>query len=127
MLALTKKQITNDFVEINLRIPRKTQTTVREILENVLQLANIQYAIQTDVVEEEEQTVPLEEVFPDLHPGSAIRGLRYREELSQAQLAEIIGVKRHHISEMERGKRPIGKDMAKRLAKALHSDYKVFL
>lgn len=127
MLALTKEQITNDFVEINLRIPRKTQTTVREILENVLQLANIQYAIQTDVVEEEEQTVPLEEVFPDLHPGSAIRGLRYREELSQARLAEIIGVKRHHISEMERGKRPIGKDMAKRLAKALHSDYKVFL
>ena len=126
-MALTKKQTTDDFVEINLQIPRKTQTTVREIIENVLQLANVRYAIQTDVAEEEEQTVSLEEVFPNLHPGSAIRGLRYREELSQAQLAEMIGVKRHHISEMERGKRPIGKDMAKRLAKALHSDYKVFL
>jgi plasmid maintenance system antidote protein VapI len=47
--------------------------------------------------------------------------------LTQAQLAEKIGVKRHHISEMESGKRPIGKDMAKRLADVLHTDYKVFL
>ncbi len=69
----------------------------------------------------------LEELFPDLHPGSAIRGLRYRDELTQAQLAKKIGVKRHHISEMENGKRPIGKEMAKRLAKALNTDYKVFL
>jgi transcriptional regulator with XRE-family HTH domain len=69
----------------------------------------------------------LEEAFPDLHPGSAIRGLRYRENLTQTQLAEKIGVKRHHISEMEHGKRPIGKDMARRLADALHTDYKVFL
>ena len=77
--------------------------------------------------EENNETISLEEMFPDLHFGSAIRGLRYREELTQAQLAEKIGVKRHHISEMEHGKRPIGRDMAKRLAKALHTDYKVFL
>jgi DNA-binding XRE family transcriptional regulator len=63
----------------------------------------------------------------DTLTGRAIRGLRYREELTQPQLAEKIGVKRHHISEMENGKGPIGRDMAKRLAKALHTDYKVFL
>ncbi len=69
----------------------------------------------------------IEKVFPDLHPGSAIKGLRYRENLTQDQLAQKMGIKRHHISEMENGKRPIGKEMARRLAEALNTDYKVFL
>jgi len=39
----------------------------------------------------------------------------------------MIGVTPSHISEMENGKRSIGKNMAKRLAKALRAEYKVFL
>jgi transcriptional regulator with XRE-family HTH domain len=66
-------------------------------------------------------------VFPDLHPGSAIRGLRLREGLTQEQLAGRLGIKRNNLSEMENGKRPIGKNMAKRLAEVLHTNYKVFL
>jgi len=59
--------------------------------------------------------------------GLVLRGLRVREDLTQRQLAELIGVSPHHISEMENNKRPIGKEMAKRLAKALHANYRVFL
>lgn len=125
-MELTKKQTISDFVEIRLRIPRDKQANIRELIENVLTLVDIRYSIQAKP-EESDETIPLEELFPDLHSGSAIRGLRYREELTQAQLAEKIGVKRHHISEMENGKRPIGKEMAKRLAKALNTNYKVFL
>jgi len=54
-------------------------------------------------------------------------GLRSREGLTQKQLAEMIGARPTHISEMENGKRPIGKGMAKRLAKALRTEYKIFL
>lgn len=125
-MELTKTPIIKDFAEIRLRIPREKEANIQEIIENLLILANIQYSLHTEP-EDDTETVALEEIFPDLHPGSAIRGLRYREELTQAQLAEKIGVKRHHISEMENGKRPIGKDMAKRLARALHTDYKLFL
>jgi transcriptional regulator with XRE-family HTH domain len=71
--------------------------------------------------------VSLEEVFPDLHAGSAIRGLRYRENLTQRRLAEKIGVGRRCISEMENGKRPVERDMAKRLAHALNTAENVFL
>jgi plasmid maintenance system antidote protein VapI len=39
----------------------------------------------------------------------------------------MIGVKPSHISEMEKGKRPMGKDMSKRLAKALNTSYQLFL
>jgi transcriptional regulator with XRE-family HTH domain len=69
----------------------------------------------------------IEEVLPDFHTGNALRGLRSREGLTQKQLAEMIEAKPINISEMENGKRPIGKGMAKRLAKALRTDYKIFL
>ena len=72
-------------------------------------------------------THTIEETFPDLGPGDALRGARELCGLTQQQLAETAGVGKSNISEMERGKRPIGKAMAKRLAKALGSSYKVFL
>ena len=43
------------------------------------------------------------------------------------KLAELTGIPQRHISEMENGKRPIGKEMAKRLGKVLNISYKVFL
>jgi len=39
----------------------------------------------------------------------------------------LTGIPQSHISEMENGKRPIGKKRAKILAKALKVGYKVFL
>lgn len=60
-------------------------------------------------------------------PSVCLRGGRYREGLTQIQLAELTGIPQRHISEMENGKRPIGKEMAKRLGKALNISYKVFL
>jgi len=89
-------------------------------------IAKIQEAV-TSILGNEDESLPLEEVFQDLHQGSAIRGLRLREGLTQEQFAHLLGVKRSNLSEMENGKRPIGKNMAKRLAKVLKTDYKVFL
>ena len=61
-------------------------------------------------------------------PGKALRIYRENAGLTQAALGERIGgVPRQHISNMENGKRPIGKENAKRLAAALHVDYRVFL
>ncbi len=76
-------------------------------------------------------SVPWRELFPEYKdedlPGVCLRGGRYREGLTQKQLADMIGIPQRHISEMENGKRPIGKEMAKRLGKALNISYKVFL
>ena len=61
-------------------------------------------------------------------PGKALRIYRENAGLTQAALGERIGgVPRQHISNMENGKRPIGKENAKRLAAALHVDYRVLL
>jgi len=68
-----------------------------------------------------------EEVFPDFHAGHSLRGARYREDISQRALAKLTGVSVQNISAMENGRRSIGKDMAKRFAKALNTDWRVFL
>jgi len=60
-------------------------------------------------------------------PGLCLRGGRVKEGLTQAGLATLVGIPQRHISEMEHGKRPIGKEMAKRLGAALKVSYKVFL
>ena len=75
----------------------------------------------------EPESVPWEEVYPDFNGSVALRGARKREALTQKDLAHLVGVGQTHISEMEHGKRPIGKDMARRLAKVLKVNYRVFL
>jgi transcriptional regulator with XRE-family HTH domain len=75
-------------------------------------------------------SIPWREAFPEFagnEHGTILRGARYKEDLTQAQLAERLGIPQRHISEMENGKRPIGKEMAKRLGAALNIGYKVFL
>ena len=80
-----------------------------------------------------EKTLAAEEVLPELaddtqRPAAMLRGARQKANMTQADLAAKLGdVRQHHLSEMENGKRPIGKDMAKRLAAVLKSDYRVFL
>ena len=124
MLELTKMQTTNEIVEINLSgIPSEKAELVKEAIEKILNLAGISLYNKAD----DDRVYSMEEVFPNFHTGNALRGLRFREELTQKQLSEMIGAKPNHISEMENGKRPIGKGMAKRLAKALKTDYRIFL
>lgn len=78
------------------------------------------------------KSVQADQVLPDVFdpikgPAVALRGARYRAEFTQKQLAEKLGIRQHHLSEMENAKRPIGKEMAKKLAAVLAADYKVFL
>ena len=56
-----------------------------------------------------------------------LRGLRNREGLSQASLGQKLGVAQTNISQMELGKRPIGKALAKKFAAFFKTDYHLFL
>lgn len=59
--------------------------------------------------------------------GLVLRGARYREGISQKELAHRSLISQDNISKMENGLRPIGKTVAKRLAKALNIDFHLFL
>jgi len=59
--------------------------------------------------------------------GIALRGARYREGLSQKELAKRTGITQDNISKMENGKRVIGEKVAKKLAKALRIDFELLI
>jgi len=67
------------------------------------------------------------ELTPESEPDQMLQGARYREGITQVQLSTLTGIPRRHISEMEHGKRPMGRETAKKLAKALKVDYRMFL
>ncbi|MEA1969340.1 MAG: helix-turn-helix transcriptional regulator [Thermodesulfobacteriota bacterium] len=75
-------------------------------------------------------SIPWKEAFKEFEGnevGTSLRGARYKEDLTQIQLAEKTGIPQRHISEMERGKRPIGKKNAKLFANILNINYRIFL
>lgn len=102
-----------------------------DVAHNVQGLLTASRASQSE--EDDEETYSLEEVLPHfaddrIRPARILQGSRYRREMTQKELAKKLGIKQHHLSEMENAKRPIGKEMAMRLAKALDvADYRVFL
>ena len=77
-----------------------------------------------------EDTVDYRDAFPEYsgkEPQIAIKAYRVREGLTQDQLSTLAGIPRRHISDMEHGRRPIGKENAHKLAAALKADYRMFL
>ena len=113
----TKKHPTDELVTVTLRVRRS----------QIPQLRHFAEALET---EGDERSYSIAEVFPEYvgkEQELALRAYRYREGLTQKQLSELTGIPQHHISEMENGKRSIGKERAKKLAEALHCDYRQLL
>ena len=80
----------------------------------------------------EEETFSIETAFsdliePNLEPGILLKGLRAREGLTQLQFSKAIKVTQANLSAMENNKRPMGKDMARRIAKKFKVNYRLFL
>ncbi len=69
----------------------------------------------------------LDGLLGDVSPADSIKAFRDRESLTQKELALKAGIKQQHLSEIERGIRPIGVAMAKKLSKALNCNYKSLL
>lgn len=76
-------------------------------------------------------SLPWRELFTEFEDepsfGVALRGARGKEGLTQKELAERTGIPQSHISLMEHGKMTIGKERARRLAKTLRINHKIFL
>jgi len=61
------------------------------------------------------------------HSGCALRAYRLRQGLTQQELAKKAKIPQANISAMEAGKRSIGLESAKKLAKALSCRYEIFI
>ena len=66
------------------------------------------------------------EYTDEMLPGVCLAGLRQRESMTQAELGARTGIPQRHISEMEHGKRPIGRETARKLAAVFGVSYRLF-
>ncbi len=118
MQVLTKKyRIETETIELRFLGPKKKREQA------VRTLGSLGFVDISDAV-------PWRECFPytdEQLPGVSLSGARGKEGMTQRELSKLTGIPQRHISEMENGKRPIGKETAKKLGKALNISYKVFL
>lgn len=84
-------------------------------------------AVNDATPDEDEEVIAYIPPPPDKAPGLHLQGLRYRENMTQEQLARRVGIPRRHISEMENNRRPIGEENANKLAEAFNIDPRLFL
>ena len=116
-----------------MKVPRTSQVTISISNKRFMVPAPRAAAILELVREYQvEENVPADDVLREVHEkygktGSVIRGFRAREEMAQIELARKLGVTQGDLSKMENGKRPVGKEMARRLAKVFSTDYRVFI
>ena len=79
-----------------------------------------------------EESIPAEDVFPDIKDpakriGIVFRGIRFKHNLTQAEVAKKLGLDQSDVSKIEKGKRPVGKALAKKIEKEFGIDYHRFL
>lgn len=110
--------------EISLVLPAEIAAGTADAIRSILTFAGHEVR---KLNEEGERVYSIEEVFPDMSPAKVLRGLRGKEDLTQAEFAQRIGIAQHHISDMETGKRPITLEMAKRIGETFNVSYKCFL
>ena len=84
--------------------------------------------IKSDIDDEEyvewDDTELAKQIRSDTTPAESLKLLRTTFGYTQQALAKKVGITKQQISSMERGKTPIGRKMAHRLANALGTSYK---
>ena len=94
------------------------------------------YSVPINIIEKykvtENETESVKAIFGSLiaecgEPAVLLKGLRTKEGLNQIEFANAIGVTQQNLSAMENGRRTIGKEIAKRIAKKFGVDYRIFL
>jgi DNA-binding XRE family transcriptional regulator len=111
-------------ISFSLKVPVSESKLMAETLKGLLTLLGHKVRPIND---EGDELYTRAEVFPDIRPGDMLKGLRLREGITQKQMADKLEIKRRHISEMEKGVRPITLEMAKRIGKTFNAVHKVFL
>ena len=117
------------------KTPRIDLRIIGEIPEKILRALEEEYGNDLQILgADEDDLVDMtttdwyRETKQGITPGDILRTYRENTGLTQTALGQKIGgVPRQHISNMENGKRPIGKESAKKLAAALNVDYRAFL
>jgi antitoxin component HigA of HigAB toxin-antitoxin module len=111
-------------INLNLCVPKSKGNMIIDALRGMLNLSGFKVR---RIDEEGEEVVSAKDVFPDGCPAMALRGLRGKEGITQAELAARLGISQNMVSGMESGRRAITVKMAKRIEQEFGVTYKAFL
>jgi len=78
-------------------------------------------------IDNNQELIDAKGLFAERTSSNMLIGARNKENITQVKLSELTGIPRRHISDMENGRRPIGKQNALKLGKALNINYRMFL
>ena len=120
---------------------RRTEITIKQgkettkfklSLEAGRGLVSLLQGLQDKKTNSDEGSVSAHEVFPNLKDsekriGLIFRGIRLKNNLTQNEIAERLGIDQSDVSKIEKGKRSIGKALAKKIEKEFGMDYRRFL
>ena len=123
-----KKPLTKDLIEVTVHDISNTKFIISRNAS--FKLLNFLKSLQSR--DENDETISAEEVFKNLDKkygkvGLTVCGLRVRDGLTQKELAQKLKIHQTHISQIENGKRVVGKKLAQKLAKIFDTDYRLFL
>jgi ribosome-binding protein aMBF1 (putative translation factor) len=118
MLERTKKPRIEQLIRISITGPAENRDKLMRNLKKFGYIDTSDSVSWRDAFPEHDETK---------EAGECLAGSRYKEGLTQRELAEKTGIPQRHISEMENGKRLIGKKLARKLGEILNVDYRVFL
>lgn len=124
MLAVVKKHHTNQLLfEVKGNIPEKVVEYLRD-----------EFGQDVEVLDDDQETVNIfetewyKQISSVTTPGEVLKIYRENEQLTQEELGKKLGkFSRQNISDMERGKRAISKEVAKKLSVLFHVPVERFL
>lgn len=116
MQAVVKTHHIKIYVE-GKEIPSKLINLLKKEYGSKLQISSTNISQKESL--EVKNTDWFKEIKNQITPGDNLKIYRLNKGLSQGKLAEMLGILPSNISEMERGKRGISKEMAKKLSKLL--------
>lgn len=109
---------------ISLKVPANKAVKIADAIKGVLDLAGHKVR-KVDMTGDE--LVDSDEIFANVTPGMILRGLRVKEDITQAELAERLSITQNMVSDMESGRRNISLKMARRISEELKVPYKMLV
>jgi ribosome-binding protein aMBF1 (putative translation factor) len=122
MSVLMKKHPTEIQVNLGGKVIRYTNVPASKLNPILVSLKDYQ-----------EESIPWRELAKDRISAAGsesahmVRSARQSANMTQVELATLLKMPQANLSQVETGKRSIGKSLAKKLAKIFNLDYRVFL